>query len=78
MKYRAVVIDPKADRETRAVQVFSTSLKPLEEWATAILNQHSDPDKSVVIYETIERPVRVLRVNNGSVVNGSVVDVELK
>jgi hypothetical protein len=41
----------------------------LEEWATAILSQHSDPDKSVVIYETIERPVRSFHLNNGSAVN---------
>lgn len=67
MKYRAVLIDPKATPETRAVQEFSSSLKILEDWGTAILAQHNDPDKSVMIYETIERPVRALHIN-GAVV----------
>jgi len=72
MRYRALLIDPKADHETRAVQEFSSSLKIVEDWATAILGKLDDPDKSVVIYETIEKPVRVLRFN------GSALSVETK
>jgi hypothetical protein len=57
MKYRAVLIEPEATRETKPQQLFGPTVEPLEQWATSTLR--NSPDESIIlIFETIERPVR--------------------
>jgi hypothetical protein len=58
VKYRAVLIEPEATRETKPDQIFGPTIGPLEAWAKSRLQ--SAPDgSSVGIYETFEKPVRL-------------------
>jgi len=60
MKYRALLIDPQANRETKPEQSISNSLKDLEQWAAKVLAGRAS-EVSVVIYESYERVVREFR-----------------
>jgi hypothetical protein len=57
VKYRAVLIEVDATRETKPQQCFGPTIEPLEIWAKARLQQATD-GSYVAIFEIIEKPVR--------------------
>lgn len=63
MKYRAILIDPSATRETKPEQSLSDSPAILEEWAIQTLSgRPNKPGYEVHIMRTVEQPFRVISV----------------
>ena len=58
MRYRAVLVEPDATRETKPDQIFGPTIEPLEAWAKSRLQKAPD-GSSIGIYETFEKPVRL-------------------
>ena len=60
-RFRAILIDPGNINQERPVQIFGNDRTEIDRWAAKVLSQAVSPDATVIIYQTVEQQVAMIR-----------------